>query len=427
MDAGRDQPLRFRPIWIGLSGPDPGGPSDARMPCPCPANVAPKSPQNTYRARSETKARQHTKRLLPIAYCLLPIVLAPPGNGHRLPMMQGSPAGLLRFEFASGMSRIVVTSSTGALVSLFVPLLVPIYPRARPTARSARSLRYIHSADNSSYSPYYRLRSSPFPSVLSSAACRPLQTTTISRSLRTMPDPVQRTDSPYHDPAVKGPRSQQLSSGLSRSPLQNDKMIPSNKVNKTALHPSGLEPSREREHTELEEELHEKAHIDYDRVAIIPNPSVAALYEDALVYEMGSAIASSGALTAYSGAKTGRSPSDKRIVKESSSENDIWWGPVNKPMAPEVRKASTAPSNTFFLFAKILARSSSVGFLLAGVRPRHILTLTCPATPLGVCFASATVNLVMRHALRHDKLPFPQSLGSSVSIGGGRLGKISER
>ncbi|RQM05957.1 hypothetical protein DH86_00002519 [Scytalidium sp. 3C] len=99
------------------------------------------------------------------------------------------------------------------------------------------------------------------------------------------------------------------------------------------------------EHTELEQELHDKAHIDYDRVAIlhwltenpqVPNPSVAALYEDALVYETGSAITSSGALTAYSGAKTGRSPSDKRIVKEPSSEKDVWWGPVNKPMTPEV-------------------------------------------------------------------------------------------
>jgi hypothetical protein len=69
----------------------------------------------------------------------------------------------------------------------------------------------------------------------------------------------------------------------------------------------------------------------------VPNPSVAALYEDALVYETGSAITSSGALTAYSGAKTGRSPLDKRIVKEPSSENEIWWGPVNKAMTPEVR------------------------------------------------------------------------------------------
>jgi phosphoenolpyruvate carboxykinase (ATP) len=69
----------------------------------------------------------------------------------------------------------------------------------------------------------------------------------------------------------------------------------------------------------------------------VANPSVPALYEDALVYETGSAITSSGALTAYSGAKTGRSPLDKRIVQEPSSEKDIWWGPVNKPMTPEVR------------------------------------------------------------------------------------------
>jgi phosphoenolpyruvate carboxykinase (ATP) len=68
----------------------------------------------------------------------------------------------------------------------------------------------------------------------------------------------------------------------------------------------------------------------------IANPSVPALYEDALVYETGSAITSSGALSAFSGSKTGRSPSDKRIVKEEGSENDVWWGPVNKPMSPDV-------------------------------------------------------------------------------------------
>lgn len=74
----------------------------------------------------------------------------------------------------------------------------------------------------------------------------------------------------------------------------------------------------------------------------IANPSVAALYEDALVYETGSAITSSGALSAYSGAKTGRSPSDKRIVKEEGSENEVWWGPVNKPMTPEVRDTTSS-------------------------------------------------------------------------------------
>jgi phosphoenolpyruvate carboxykinase (ATP) len=32
---------------------------------------------------------------------------------------------------------------------------------------------------------------------------------------------------------------------------------------------------------------------------------------------------------AYSGEKTGRSPKDKRVVRHSSSESDIWWGSVN--------------------------------------------------------------------------------------------------
>ncbi|KAL8952263.1 MAG: hypothetical protein Q9183_007398 [Haloplaca sp. 2 TL-2023] len=112
-------------------------------------------------------------------------------------------------------------------------------------------------------------------------------------------------------------------------------MISQNSVNKTSLHPGGVEPQKE-QHTDIEEELHEIAHIDYDRVSIIANPSVAALYEDALVYETGTAITSTGALTAYSGAKTGRSPLDKRIVQEPGSEKDIWWGPVNKAMTPDV-------------------------------------------------------------------------------------------
>ena len=82
----------------------------------------------------------------------------------------------------------------------------------------------------------------------------------------------------------------------------------------------------------------------------VPNPSVAALYEDALVFETGSAITSTGALTAYSGAKTGRSPLDKRIVKEPGSENDIWWGPVNKSMTPDVRNTHSPHGHYVILY-----------------------------------------------------------------------------
>lgn len=33
-----------------------------------------------------------------------------------------------------------------------------------------------------------------------------------------------------------------------------------------------------------------------------------------------------------SGAKTGRCPQDKRIVDESSSRDNVWWGKINIPM-----------------------------------------------------------------------------------------------
>ena len=62
---------------------------------------------------------------------------------------------------------------------------------------------------------------------------------------------------------------------------------------------------------------------------VVRNASPAELYEYALRHERGSAIASTGALIALSGEKTGRSPKDKRVVREASSENDIWWGNVN--------------------------------------------------------------------------------------------------
>ena len=58
-------------------------------------------------------------------------------------------------------------------------------------------------------------------------------------------------------------------------------------------------------------------------------PSV--LYEHSIRYEKNATIAVNGALVAYSGEKTGRSPKDKRVVRHPASENDIWWGPVNIP------------------------------------------------------------------------------------------------
>jgi len=62
-------------------------------------------------------------------------------------------------------------------------------------------------------------------------------------------------------------------------------------------------------------------------------PSV--LYEHAIRYEKEATIAENGALVAYSGEKTGRSPKDKRIVKNPASEKDVWWGTTNVPLDPK--------------------------------------------------------------------------------------------
>ncbi|WKZ57133.1 MAG: phosphoenolpyruvate carboxykinase (ATP) [Bdellovibrionota bacterium] len=62
---------------------------------------------------------------------------------------------------------------------------------------------------------------------------------------------------------------------------------------------------------------------------VLRNLPPAVLYEEAIRNEPGSCIAASGALIAYSGKKTGRSPKDKRVVRHPSYEQDVWWGNVN--------------------------------------------------------------------------------------------------
>lgn len=66
---------------------------------------------------------------------------------------------------------------------------------------------------------------------------------------------------------------------------------------------------------------------------IIQNPSYQTLYKHCL--EQGCKLSSTGAIIAYSGEKTGRSPKDKRIVYSEKTKN-IWWGKVNIPLDKEL-------------------------------------------------------------------------------------------
>jgi phosphoenolpyruvate carboxykinase (ATP) len=61
------------------------------------------------------------------------------------------------------------------------------------------------------------------------------------------------------------------------------------------------------------------------------NLSVSALYEEAVLRHEG-LIADSGPLVCRTGQHTGRSPNDKFVVREPSSEGRIWWGKINQPI-----------------------------------------------------------------------------------------------
>ncbi len=65
---------------------------------------------------------------------------------------------------------------------------------------------------------------------------------------------------------------------------------------------------------------------------ILRNPAPSFLYMEAIRYEPDTSLSDSGALIAYSGEKTGRSPKDKRITKNAASKDTVWWGDVNIPI-----------------------------------------------------------------------------------------------
>lgn len=78
---------------------------------------------------------------------------------------------------------------------------------------------------------------------------------------------------------------------------------------------------------------------------IIRNPSVTKLYEIAALSITPSdpqttpnLLSSTGAMVAYSGKRTGRTPKEKRIVYDDVTKDSIWWGDINIPINPDSHK-----------------------------------------------------------------------------------------
>src|SRR3954471_16237535 len=67
---------------------------------------------------------------------------------------------------------------------------------------------------------------------------------------------------------------------------------------------------------------------------VLWNLSQAVLCEEAIRRQEG-VLASDGPLVCRTGQHTGRSPNDKFLVREPSSEAEIAWGGPNRPMSPE--------------------------------------------------------------------------------------------
>jgi phosphoenolpyruvate carboxykinase (ATP) len=64
------------------------------------------------------------------------------------------------------------------------------------------------------------------------------------------------------------------------------------------------------------------------------NLATSALYEEVVRRREG-LVAHLGPLVVRTGHHTGRSPNDKFIVREPSSQDNIWWGDVNRPFEPD--------------------------------------------------------------------------------------------
>jgi phosphoenolpyruvate carboxykinase (ATP) len=96
------------------------------------------------------------------------------------------------------------------------------------------------------------------------------------------------------------------------------------------------------------------------------NQGTAQLIEKAIVRNEGM-LAADGPLVVATGKHTGRSASDKFIVRDAETEHTVWWGKTNAAMSPE----HFAALKTDFLAEVAMKDTLFVADLFGGSQPEH--------------------------------------------------------
>ena len=106
--------------------------------------------------------------------------------------------------------------------------------------------------------------------------------------------------------------------------------------------------------------------------SVYRNLTVGELVDDIVANNEG-LIGLRGAAMVDTGIYTGRSPKDKYIVDEPSSNSDIWWGPVNQKISEETFNELYDQVTNFY---NINSQSKTYVFDgFAGADPKHTLSI----------------------------------------------------
>jgi phosphoenolpyruvate carboxykinase (ATP) len=109
------------------------------------------------------------------------------------------------------------------------------------------------------------------------------------------------------------------------------------------------------------------------------NLATADLYERAVRAGEG-VIAADGPLVVRTGKHTGRSPRDKFIVREPSSESKVWWGEVNQPISEEHYDRLRADLVTYLADTELYAQDCFIGAHPSHRRSLRVYTETAWAS-----------------------------------------------